>query len=686
MGKMAIRFKRPLYLGVDVDNGRPVSLKQDRFETHLHLIGPPGRGKTRLLLWIFQHLCRDPNATIVLINPKGKLARDARDWTLSHGQSKRLVWFDLSDHQFVMGYNPLWPNNRPVATQAKAVREAIRSAWGQSSFDQTPQLARLLLLSLAVSIALRGTLLDTVRLLRSGPSGARVRSVLLSGLARGEARGERDLLAFLREALAWFDSLSERRQEELGASTLARLESFVCDPVVSRVLTQQKCLNTRALIDEHKILLVNLEIKRPLCIDDVRLLGRFIVNDVLNTVFGRDPSPNEPVYLILDEAQHFATHDLCSILDMGRELGLHCVLAHQNLGQLRREDQSEYVYDSVQGCALTKLYFGGLHEKDLNEVVRDTCIEQWDSYQVKDEITTPFLDPVETRRDVVTKSESIGVTAGVAKGKSEARTCVNARGFSRSKGTSTTDSESSGSTSSSGFVTGRQFGCGSGETMLPGGELIETFNEMDGTSDSHMDSEAETHNQTHTRGTHRSKSVQHSRALGRAEAKQEVRNVGLTEGVSRSVASTPFYEYDKEYRVSSRTFVSEQEFLTRMLQKMKGQPKGHVFLKVPDKPCRFLRLPWVRTPWISERTRKAGMERVYSLPCYSHLIDPAGERLLEESVTRPMGSPQLAPVEASLDALISPRKEVLESDDENEDFAGSDKITLKRRETKRKKR
>src|SRR5437660_1394915 len=137
MGKMAIRFRQPLYLGHDVDDGLRVSLRQEWFETHLHLIGPPGRGKTRLLLWIFQHLCRDPNATIVLINPKGGLARMARDWTISHGQGKRLVWFDPGDPQAVMGYNPLSPSSSSVATQSERVREAIRSAWGQGSFDQT---------------------------------------------------------------------------------------------------------------------------------------------------------------------------------------------------------------------------------------------------------------------------------------------------------------------------------------------------------------------------------------------------------------------------------------------------------------------------------------------------------------------------------------------------------------------
>lgn len=676
MGKMAIRFRRSLYVGKDIDTGRPVSLNPDWFETHLHLIGPPGRGKTRLLLWMFQHLCRDPNATIVLVNPKGTLARMARDFVIGSGQTKRLVWFDPGDRQAVVGYNPLWPSDRPVATQAKTVREAIRSAWGQSSFDQTPQLARLLLLSLAVSISLRGTLLDTVRLLRSGPSGARIRGVLLSELAGGEARGELGLLAFLREALTWFDSLGERRQEELGASTLARLEAFICDPVVSRMLTQRNCLDTAALIAEHKILLVNLEINRPLGIDDVRLLGRFIVNDILSSVFGRVPCPHEPVYLMLDEAQNFATHDLCSILDMGRELGLHCVLAHQNLGQLRREDQSEYVYDSVQGCALTKFYFGGLNKRDLDILVPDACIEQYDPYKIKDELTSLSLEPIESRREIVTEGMSRGISAGAALGESRSRSRVDAVGVSVSEGESTTDGESSGSAFSSGHVTGIQSGLGGGETMLPSGEIIETLHEMDGRSESYVDNQSDSYTETHSHGAHTSRSVQNSLARGRAQATQDVRSLNVTESVSRGTAHTPFYEYKKEERVSSRAFESEQEFVTTMLQKMKRQPEAHVFLKVPGKSGRFLRLPWVTAPWISEKTRNAGLERVYSLPFYSRLSNPVAERLLEDSLMPPIGGGRLTSVAISKDVPIP-------SENEDEDFAGPEVSFKPRKASKR---
>ena len=650
-----------LYLGTDIENGRSVSLLQEWFETHLHLIGPPGRGKTRLLLWIFKHLLRDPKATIVLVNPKGALARMARDLTISEGQVKRLVWFDPADRD-VMGYNPLWPTTRPVATQAKAVREAIRSAWGQASFDETPQLARLLLLSLAVSIALRGTLLDAVRLLRSGSSGDRVRSTLLAGLASNEARGERELLMFLREALKWFDALDDRRQEELGASTLARLEAFVCDPVVCRILTQKNSLDMSRLIAEHRVLLVNLEMNRPLGIDDVRLLGRFIVNDVLNSVFARGGIANGPVYLLLDEAHHFATHDLCAILDQGRELGLHCILAHQNLGQLRREDRSDYVYDSVRGSALTKFYFGGLAKEDLDILVPDACIEQYDRFKIKDELTSVSFAPVESRRTVVTESRNVGITAGRAQGKSCSRSRVDALGFSRTKGRSTTDGESSGNVSSSGFVIGSQSSHGGGETLLPNGDIVDTSSELDGTSESYVDNQSDSYGEMHTRGTQRSKSVQRSRANGRAHGSQEVRSVNFSEGKSRSMAETPFYEYREMERVSSRTYETEQEFATDALQKVKRQPKGHAFLKVPGKSGRFLRLPWVSTPWISEKTRNAALERVYKLPFYSRPNDPTEPRLLEDTAPPLMDSAREAT------GVIPQRSDAIIREDDAENF------------------
>lgn len=678
------RHSKPIPLGSNMETGTPVNLDANWLETHLHLVGPPGSGKTRLMLGIFRRLARDPRATIILVNPKGALARMARDAMIADGESSRLVWFDPGDPEFVMGYNPLWPNELAVATHAKAVREAIRSAWGQSSFDATPQLARLLYLTLAVSLATHGTLMDALRLLRSGEEGSDVRRTFLAALEHSSARGETDLLAYLRNALVWFDSLGERRQDELGASTLARLESFVCDPAVSRIVTQRRCLNLRELIGSHRILIANLEIGRPLRIDDVKLLGRFVVNDVVNHVFSRPPSPNEPVYLMLDEVQNFATRDLCSILDMGRELGLHCILAHQHLGQLRAEDETGYLYDSVMKCARTKFLFGGLHVEDLDILVRDACIEEFDPYKVKDELTTLELNPIESRREVVSKSRSLEASRTAARAKSRARSDVRSEGKSTSHGTSSTHATTRGSTSSSGFVSGFHSGIGGGETMLPDGSIIDSLHDMEGWSDSNVCSDSEMNSETDSYGSFDSESESIGRAKGKARGVQVSQSAGVSAGVTETRSRVPFYENKKTRRVSSRTFESEAEFLTAKLQKIKGLPQAHAFVKVPGKPGHFLRLPRVRTPWIPERTRKAGFARIFDRSFYFKPGEPVTSHASAELTGR---NPKSLP-EARSDRVIPGVGASFEpapaKTDAEENFAGPE-VVLKPWKTKRKK-
>jgi hypothetical protein len=76
-------------------------------------------------------------------------------------------------------------------------------------------------------------------------------------------------------------------------------------PRAERVVTQeQDALNPKAVVDEDKILIVNLGQYRPMRPDDVRLLGRMLVNDLLAHVFNRREGKRSPVHLIIDELEH----------------------------------------------------------------------------------------------------------------------------------------------------------------------------------------------------------------------------------------------------------------------------------------------------------------------------------------------------------------------------------------------
>jgi len=568
---------RPIHLGADAESGEPVRLAWEWLKTHLHILGPPGTGKTRLLLHIFQQLVQRPDATVILMNPKGDLCRLARDVVINGGQTKRLILFDPAEDENVIGYNPLRPNGLSIPTHAKAVREAVRSAWGQDSFDGTAQLARFLFLALCATRELELTLVEAVQVLRAGST---VRARMLARLKN----------PFVRESLEYFDSLRESRQEELAASTLARLESFILDERVRRILTQQaRSLDLGSVIAEREILLVDLQQFKPLRQDDVRLLGRLLINDVVSQVFSRR-GPRTPVFLLIDECHIFATQDLCLSLDQGRELGLHCILAHQYPKQLLGEDPSGLLYGSVTDCARTKLVFGGINVANLEEVARELFFCEFDPMKVKDEIESLELEPVESKRVVPT----LTVSGSSAISMSNSQTI----GRSEMRGTS----EGVGQSSTMGIATATAAGATVALNVL--GDVV-------GTGTNQQMGDTMTDAQTESRSSSTQEATTHSRStqIGMVAAQ--------TGTASLALSVVPFYEYIKRYRVSSRTFESFDEFLIGCMQKLKRQTTGHFVLKTPTSPTVFVRSPFVRTPFVPTRRLASTLARVFARPCYA---------------------------------------------------------------------
>src|SRR5229473_607047 len=98
---MTPKVKRnSIFIGTDTTTNEKLYLALNWLQQKsVHVMGPPGEGKTRLLLWLFQCLCLLRNACVILVNPKGSLARMSRDWVLSNGFTNRLVWFDPGDAQ-----------------------------------------------------------------------------------------------------------------------------------------------------------------------------------------------------------------------------------------------------------------------------------------------------------------------------------------------------------------------------------------------------------------------------------------------------------------------------------------------------------------------------------------------------------------------------------------------------------
>jgi hypothetical protein len=439
----------------------------------------------------------------VLIDPKADLYRMARDWAMTNGFQKRLVLFDLSGAGNVLpGYNPLRENGLRIDLQTQWVRESVRSAWGNSSFETTPLLARMLYLTLYSARALSVDMLQALDVLRPSPT-------------LRHAAIQRITDPFVRGSLVAFDNLSDRFKAEQSNSTISRLEMFLCDEVVRKVICSPQSLDLEQLLSERKIILVNFGRYQPLLPDAVKLLGRMFFNDLLAHLFKLHGEgkfdEDKPYYIICDEIQNFATKQVCDALDEGAGIGCHMTIAHQHLHQLADEDQSVYLLHSVLSDARTKMCFGGLAPDDLQILSELLMMRHFDPWRIKHVQRNPVFVPVKTVVKVPTFSTSRSKSRSVTESESETDSLTHSEEHSTSRGHSLAASVA--------HTTGEQ------ESYSFGSNSSDTDSAQWGSSTS------ETHSQTRSRAHTDGAAVGHARGHGRTISD------GTTDSSGRNSAS-----------------------------------------------------------------------------------------------------------------------------------------------------
>jgi hypothetical protein len=622
----------------------------------------------------------------------------------------RTTLFDPKAPDRLIGYNPLRPiSGLAVANHAERIWEAIRTAWGEATFQQTPQLARWLLNALYVVRSAEATLLDILGVLDFEDSSAR--QTLLQKVNHPEV---------LRE---WerFEVLPARRREEMLASTLARLHAFCMNPIIRQILSPKDySLDLQSIMAEGGILLVNLRRYNPLAEEHVRLLGSLLVQDIIAHVFSRPEGARRPVFLICDEFQNFVSGSgqFNKVLDEGRSFGLFLTLAHQHLAQLKEEDPK--LFASVMTNCQTKIIFGSCSNSDLKLLTEELTIGDFDPRTIKDEFTTLELDPIETTRITRSRNSTHEASQSQSRSFSEetnwseqesesqetnwaeqesqsqeenwaeqiseneslstALSLSATRGHSRSKGESY--AESGSQAKGHGRSRGKSRGSGSyegeGEVLTPppdftlvvgeNGEVInQNLNsgtslsradsegsndfEITATGESHGDisidteSESETEGLTiaHTRGvsrgSNRGGSVGVSRgrsqggSVGLSRASSQGVSSGVTEGVQSGTSDAhttgesiaPFYEYRKRRNVTSRTYVSFEEFIITQLQRLKGMLKTHFAIKIPHHSLVFLQAPYATPLALAPGRLEECFKKITSKPYYIDL--PSADRL-----------------------------------------------------------
>ena len=119
----------------------------------------------------------------------------------------------------------------------------------------------------------------------------------------------------------------------------SKLAPFITNDIVRPIIGQQKsAFNFRKVMDEKKILLVNLS--KGLIGDlNASLLGMIIVSKILVAAFSRvdisDENKRPDFYLYIDEFQNFTTDSIATILSEARKYRLGLIIAHQFIKQLQ---------------------------------------------------------------------------------------------------------------------------------------------------------------------------------------------------------------------------------------------------------------------------------------------------------------------------------------------------------------
>ena len=262
--------------------------EKDRLH-HMYVIGRTGTGKSTLIeTMLHQDILRGEGCC--LIDPHGDLVARVADFAKKCGR-KDVIYFNAPDANQPYGYNPLKrvePEKYSLA--ASGMLEVFRKIWGEKSWgSRIEQVLRATLIALLHQK--NATLADIPRMINDKDFRNRV----LENVDNEQVK------EFWTEE---YENYPAAYRNQATAPILSKTSAFLTDPKLYRILTQpEKTLSFRTIMDERKVLLVNLS-QGQLGSDTVMLLGGLLNVTLAVAAFSRaDTSKRPNFWLYLDEFQ-----------------------------------------------------------------------------------------------------------------------------------------------------------------------------------------------------------------------------------------------------------------------------------------------------------------------------------------------------------------------------------------------
>lgn len=318
-------------LGINTHRGleRPIySTELDRMR-HFYVIGQTGTGKSKFLTNLIIQDIQQGNG-VCFIDPHGTDIEEVLG-AIPPGREDDVIYFDPSQMDRVIGLNMLeYDYSKPeqktfVVNELFSIFQKLYGANPESMgpmFEQYFRNATMLVMEDPES---GNTLMDISRVMADAQFRRR----------KLEKATNPVVVQFWREIAT--KAGGEASLENIVPYIVSKFDVFTANDYMRPIIGQQtSSFNFRKIMDERKILLVNLS-KGRLGEINANLIGMIFVGKILMAALSRVDDPSQsfpPFYLHIDEFQNISTPSIASILSEARKYKLGLAVAHQFIAQL----------------------------------------------------------------------------------------------------------------------------------------------------------------------------------------------------------------------------------------------------------------------------------------------------------------------------------------------------------------
>jgi len=405
-----------ILLGINKYREKEVEIrmaKEDRMR-HMYVIGQTGTGKTNILLNMITQDIRNGDG-VCYIDPHGTDIQTI----LSRIPPERMddvIYFDPAYTARPMGLNMLEYDTRYPEQKTFVVNELMNifnklfdmKTTGGPMFEQYFKNAAFLVMDHPES---GSTLLEISKVL----SDKTFRDMKLSHCKNPI------VVQFWHDAEM---ATGEQSMANFIPYITSKFDNFISNDIMRPVVLQEKSVfNFREIMDNKKILLVNLS-KGRLGEINADLIGLLLVGKIQMAALSRVDMYGKPMndfYLYIDEFQNITTDSISSILSEARKYRLSLTVAHQYISQLE-ESIKNAVFGNVGSMVIFRISpeDAEVLESKFKPTFTATDIMKLDNFNayvsllVNGQPTKPFsmqtLPPEEGNVDLVEKIKQMSYT------------------------------------------------------------------------------------------------------------------------------------------------------------------------------------------------------------------------------------------------------------------------------------